>query len=181
MSKQPTRPENCPTPEYHKTHHYCPSCSYSSEQIDAIEITNDFIDSIEDEVGYASGGWDFVDPKELVAAVLKHSPQLAAMTKRAEEAEKERDELKIEQGKAWGIEFCCSGHECGCMGQPVNPPPWWIEQTEEIDRLKKERDELREVVEAVKECLVDESDGEDCDYHRDAIDAIRLIVKGANQ
>lgn len=24
------RPEDCPTPEYHDTHHYCPSCSFTS-------------------------------------------------------------------------------------------------------------------------------------------------------
>jgi len=20
------------------------------------------------------------------------------------------------------VRFCCSGHECGCMGQPIDPP-----------------------------------------------------------
>lgn len=24
-------PENCPTPEYHETHRYCPSCSWTED------------------------------------------------------------------------------------------------------------------------------------------------------
>ena len=32
LTKNKTQPENCPTPEYHNTPHYCPSCSYTSEE-----------------------------------------------------------------------------------------------------------------------------------------------------
>lgn len=31
-SPQNIKPEDCPTPEYHATHHYCPSCSFVSDE-----------------------------------------------------------------------------------------------------------------------------------------------------
>jgi hypothetical protein len=32
MSREIPGPENCPTPEYHETHRYCPSCSWTEPQ-----------------------------------------------------------------------------------------------------------------------------------------------------
>jgi hypothetical protein len=53
-------------------------------------------------------------------------------------------ELEAEQAKAWGIEFCCNGNECGCMGQPINPPPWWEDMSNKIAELEGEVERLRE-------------------------------------
>ena len=32
MSEMDVDPKDCPTPEYHRTHHYCPGCSFVSAE-----------------------------------------------------------------------------------------------------------------------------------------------------
>jgi len=34
------------------------------------EITDNFVDAVEEKVGMSYGAWDMVDPKEIIAAVL---------------------------------------------------------------------------------------------------------------
>jgi hypothetical protein len=40
------------------------------------EITNEFVEAVELEVGMGHGAWDCVGPMSIIAAVLKHSPEL---------------------------------------------------------------------------------------------------------
>ncbi len=31
-------------------------------------------------------------------------------------------EMSSEDVDAWNPKMCCGGHECGCMGKPIEPP-----------------------------------------------------------
>jgi len=56
------------------------------------------------------------------------------------QAEVERlTKLRMEDS---GLEYCCSGQDCGCMGQPINPPPWWEMQNDEAIRLQAQVERL---------------------------------------
>ncbi len=67
----------------------------------------------------------------------------------AEEVER-LDRLEAE---AWGIRFCCNGRDCGCQGQPIDPPAWW---TPDIRALQDDLTTLRaanaKLVEREQEC-----------------------------
>jgi len=68
----------------------------------------------------------------------------------------EINQLVKEKGAAWGIKFCCSGHECGCHGEPVDPPTWWHDQHEQIDTLEREVERLKEQLTAATAIPTDE-------------------------
>jgi hypothetical protein len=72
----------------------------------------------------------FEKAKELhpeIDEILKHVPetmeQLLASQSSAPEQEERSEPCLICQRPVYGYEpqMCCSGHECGCMGQPMNP------------------------------------------------------------
>jgi hypothetical protein len=50
-----------------------------SEQAEEFEITNEFVDAVELEVGMGAAAWDCVGPMNIIAAVLKLSPELTQL------------------------------------------------------------------------------------------------------
>ena len=37
----------------------------------------------------------------------------------------EIETLRKLEAKAWGIRYCCTAQDCGCLGMPIDPPSWW--------------------------------------------------------
>ena len=58
-------------------------------------------------------------------------------------------EMKEERDKEWGIEYCCSGAECGCRGLPIHPPPWWEEMNNQLATSRADAAGLREALEKI--------------------------------
>jgi hypothetical protein len=97
----------------------------------------------------------------------KIAERIADEIRAAEQAAREPlvaeiNQLVREKGAAWGIKFCCSGYDCGCQGEPVDPPTWWHDMSDQIDSLERRVAEL----EADKERLLFA-----CQYVRDRLDS----------
>lgn len=53
----------------------------------ALEISDEWVEAVEDAVGHGSGGWDMVDPKDIIRAVLMtHGKFLPRLTVEPKEA-----------------------------------------------------------------------------------------------
>ena len=61
---------------------------------------------------------------------------IGAAAQLAEEVER----LNRLEAEAWGIRFCCNERDCGCHGEPIDPPAWW---TPDIRALQDDLTTLR--------------------------------------
>ena len=70
------------------------------------------------------------------------------------------DQLEREKAEAWGLKFCCDGHDCWCQGQPVDPPSWWYNAQEMPGwKLRAEAAELSvEAADKLSDVLEDEDE-----------------------
>lgn len=42
------------------------------------EVSDEFIEAVEDECGMGSGAWDTIDPREIILAVVKVAPRFSS-------------------------------------------------------------------------------------------------------
>jgi chromosome segregation ATPase len=88
--------------------------------------------------------------KLATAEHLNHEAVEGAEAVNRELAEKdaEIERLRKLECEAWGLEYCCNGDGCGCMGQPINPPPWladaWDERNAANERVEQAEADLAE-------------------------------------
>lgn len=134
---------NCPTPEFHKTHRYCPSCPWTEPQETQVEVVGELPPRLDGTVRY------WLEANQREAVDVKHGVFPLGMVQRwverAEAAEAEIERLRGLRDEAaqmpWSfnkgslrerLEWCRVQHQIAAENPPLYPPT--REQKADFDR-----------------------------------------------